>query len=401
MAYPDPDNLMTFLPTSDITPIALGNDDCWVKISSDGSADTYEVHGRYLRNQAGDPNHGVTGTIRGVVEAYVKALGISLKLTTGETQVINGVGYFIPKPGSIHGTLASAWSGLSVAQLYLVGIEFEDEGGRAVEITFTFKKQTTLASQTPATFNPTGADPAFNLGTGNGFIVIAQNPQFVTYRYFGSYVASARSSAETYAAGLANSLQPRELVLIETPTGPQYTPHTNAIKGDLVNPVTSATFADVYCTEVSHDDNGSNTYSLAITFKKSLYTPVTTPATDARVAKYKTVAIGNLPCTIIEDPSDPNFRVFHVKAQYQGSDAAIYGNTLADAIGYEPIFKIPMPRGSAGNRGVIKSYSGVSGTLDCDALLASDVTNLYVESIRTSQQDVGLINIDITLVKPR
>lgn len=401
MPYPDPVSLCTFQPVGAGSPINLGNDDAWVKCESDGVVETYTVNGRYLRNESGDPNSTMTGAMRAAAEVYFKDLVASLNPTTFD--IVEGPlgSHFQPRSGSVSGTLANPWSSLSVAGLYLVDFSMEDDGWRGYDFELVFKKAATLAAQTPPTFDPDGVTAAFDLGNVNAYAVISRSAQESVYRIMGAYKGATRADAQNYIHGLAASLNPLEFTQITTPSGSQSMPQSGATKGTLALSATTLSVADVYCTDVQHTDNGNNVVTFILTFKKSLYAVVSNPSTDTRVAKYKTVAIGNVPCTITDDTSDPNFRNIIVRAAYVGTDYATYPSVLADAIGLEPITKIPLPRGDAGNRGVVKSYSATAGALDCDALLAADITNLYAERLSCSLGENNTVAIELLLTKGR
>lgn len=396
------DSLMTFTPNGG-SAINLGNQDCWVKVESDQFVETYTVHGYYLRNDPADPKDGTTpAAVRTAAEVYFKTLVQSLGITKADTQEFAGVEYVVPRIGAVHGVLANPYTSLSVSGLYLVDAEHEDDGWRGFDFTLTFVKQVTLASPGTATFDPTGATPATPIGSNVSYIVKTEDPQVVTWTVMSSYTAINRAAAESYAASLANLFTPRPLLTIDTPTGPQFVPHALAVSGTLANSVTALSEAGVYCVSLTHDDQGSLTYGITAVFQRSTYAPVTDTAADTRVAKYKTIAIGNRPASIHVSVDEPAVLQVVVRSLYVGADAPTYADTLATAIALEPVFVATIPRGSAGNKAALRSYTAVSGTLTCSAVLGADITTLHAIALRVQPtSDPNTVAVELTLNKSR
>lgn len=392
------DSLCTFQPVGAGSPISLGNTDCFIKASTDGVVDTYEVHAFYLRNQPGDSATDVTNAMRTDVEIYFHDLVQSLNQTEISIEDINGTKYLRTLPGAITGELINPYTGLDVTGLYLVESSFEDTGWRAYDFTLIFKKPSSLASQSPSTYKiGAGSDTA--LGTSNAFITTGQNTKKVTYKVFTSF-SGTRGDAEVYVTTIAPVLLPLDLITIDTPTGQQYVPDSNAVAITLKNPLTSLNVSGLYCTAIDITDNGFTAVGVVFTFEKSLYAAVTAPTSDARVAVFDGIAIGNLPAQIIVNTKDPNFIYVTVKSQYKGTNFAMYAEGLADDLGLENIVKLVLPRGTAGARGVIKSYTAAPGPLSCSSLITS-IANLYVDDISTSLAFEDIINIQVTFVKAR
>ena len=398
-----PDSLCTFQPVGAGSPINLGNQDAWVEVVTDEATETYTVHGYYLRNELSDPKDGTTpAAVRTAAETYFKGLVQSLGIVKADTVELGGMSYLVPRIGAVSGTLINPYTSLTVSGLYLTEASQEDDGWRGFDFELVFVKQRTYAAPQTAAFDPTGATANTTIGNNTSYIIKSRDAFAETWTVMTSYTAATRAAEETYAANLAALFKPRALSSIDTPTGPQLIPHADALDGTLTNPLTALSEAGVYCVSIEHEDNGTLTYGLTVVFQRSLYAAVTNPTSDTRVAKYKTVSIGNRPATILVTVDEPALFTVVVRAQYVGSDSATYANALATAIALEPVFTALLPRGSAGNKAAIRSYSAVAGTLTCPAVLAADITLLFANSLRvTGTQETNIVNVELTLSKSR
>jgi hypothetical protein len=262
--------LCTFTPTGGDPEdaVALGVDDCWVEVQVEPGREIYIVHSQYV-SRDGSPFY-IEGTARAEAETYlldiVTALGGFVRMT--QISDSNGNPLYVPQDGAVDGTLANPFTSLSVANLFLVSAESQDEGGRSYGIDFRFEKSVPVGGGgTPGTADFTWG--SVQIGNQPGTMHTVPDEAFVRTVCTTKYVGS---DAGTYADTLAESLNLSTLSLIVLPRGTSgargVIKSATATKNTLTWVSRSDSFVDVYPESVSGEIDDNGMLSLTVTFIK-------------------------------------------------------------------------------------------------------------------------------------
>ena len=408
MAY-TPVSLATFTLASGGGAVNLGTDDCWLERWRDEevNAEYIKVHCRYL-NDTGSPTQ-IEGAVRLAAQNYVRDLVDSIGgITKHSSYTVGRHSRLLIEPrydrGTTDyeygkGTLTDPFTSQTYTDCYLKAVTQEDDGWRGHEFTLTFFREIAeTSSPSTVTFNSVvlGNNPFYTP------VVVFGDGYSLRYRVQAVVTNTDRAALQTNVESIITALKPLELVTKNTPTGRALTLAPGAVVSSLVQAGDLAfSVADVTCTAIDVEDDGSTHATLTLTFAKSLYSEVTDPTTDGRVAKYKGTALGNDVSVVNSAPSDPHFIRYEVTARYKGSDYITYPTTLADTLGWYPLNAIQYPRGALTNQGVIKSYRQVPGTLSLTSGSLS-VTNMYMEDYEVSRvEGTDEVVINFTFIKVR
>lgn len=261
-----------------------------------------------------------------------------------------------------------------------------------------------MAPRALCTFSPDGAGPVA-LGTEDCWIEVIPETGQTSYVVHSNYVdrdgnpfyieGDTRRRAEEYARILSSDMgNGVSLRVFESAIGPLALPPPYAVTGTLNNPFTGLSESGLYFISISHTDQGGRYYGMTIRFSKPTLSPSEIPSGDQIV--YKDVPLGNIPVQWSESV-DTNFLAIQVVSAYEGEDAK-YLSSLADAVGFDPVFKAPVLRGLPGNRGVIKGYHAVPGNLEWKGTVYE---NVYLTSLRGRRDAQGLLEITSTFEAPR
>jgi hypothetical protein len=262
------------------------------------------------------------------------------------------------------------------------------------------------------TFLPDGSlvDP-IPLGVDDCWIETKVSPGLTTYIVHAQFVAregskfyitgECRKMAEDYITGLKAAIGLSTMVEQQGPNGlTYYIPAPGAVFGTLENPFTSFSQDNCYCTAIEPQDDGGRYYGIDITFVQPIYEGDAAPGTADFV--WDGVDIGNMPGTMTSRV-DTNFIYYTVKTSYAGDSptkAEEYLKTLSNDLNLSEIFLSPLPRGAEGNRGVIKSYTATSGTLEWVSR-ETEFDDTWVQGVTAEPGQAGLIIVEVTLVAVR
>lgn len=128
--------LCTFTPTAEAA-VPLGTDDCWVEVAREPGLKRYTVHSQYI-GRLGVFDR-ITGAERAAIENYFANLYDLIHVhEVPRATVIGGVPLYVPRSGHTPGVLLNPFTGLNVSDLYAVGVDFRDAGGRQVDFEVEF-----------------------------------------------------------------------------------------------------------------------------------------------------------------------------------------------------------------------------------------------------------------------
>lgn len=260
------------------------------------------------------------------------------------------------------------------------------------------------------TFLKDGDDPedAVPLGVDDCWIetrvergrnIYVVHAQFISRNGSPFYIESdTRDAAEKYIKDLKTAIGLTQLVAGSGPQGSiVYCPTQGAIVGTLANPYTDFSEAGCYCTSITPQDSGNRWYGIDITFEQPLFEGGA--AIGTADFTFNGTDIGNQPGTL-DCRLDYNFAYYTAKTRYVGTDAESYLASLADALNLSEITLHPLPRGSVGNRGFIKSYTASSADLVwvSESLTLSEC---WLQNLSGELSEGGILNITAEFVKVR
>lgn len=255
----------------------------------------------------------------------------------------------------------------------------------------------------PATFNGTA------IGTEDCWVETSWAPGKVIYTVHAEYVSRAggspditgacRAAIEGIGATLGAAFKPTPLVEYGERGGiPLFIGGYGGVKATLVNPYTSMSVTDCYCTNIEITDSGHRFALITATFEKPL-AAADGAAPDTVDFTWAGVNLGNQPGTM-QVEVDNSFVRYTIRTAYNGSGAPVYPATLADSLSLAALFTYEVPRGAVGARGLIKTYSQASGSLTWVSK-STTITAVYPESIATEPYANGSVGITVTFVKAR
>lgn len=230
----------------------------------------------------------------------------------------------------------------------------------------------------------------------NTYIVHAQ---FVSRDGSPFYIeGTARAEAEAYIKDLKDALHLTTLLPGQGPDNTiVYCPALGAVAGTLENPYTEFEEDNCYCTGISTDDSGGRAYGLELTFEQPTFENGGEVGTPDFI--FGEVEIGNQP-GYIATRVDNNFIYYEVHTRYDNDTDGSYLPGLADDLALSEIFLTPLPRGSEGHRGSIKSYTTSSDTLSWVSKSAT-YADCWLLSLTSEKGDGGILEIVATFVKAR
>lgn len=401
MPFPQPfqpDSLCTFQRPGDVTPIELGNYDCWVRIDTNRGMRRLTVAARYVRNEAADPKFYTPAAVRAAAETYfndlVAQMGGVIKFETRD-QGGKDVPIFEADAAVDAGTVENPYTGLSETGMYLIDASFDDEGWRGYDMVFVFgTRQNQPEVANIPTFTLDSGGGAISLGSWDGYVVITNDNGERVYTVHAFYEGSDRAAAEAYAADLADSLKVRDF---ETVNGLSY-PAPDAEIGTLANPDTSLSVADLYAIRLRHRDSGDNFYEIVITFRSATGIGGTDKlATWAAPCGGTQIDLGNQD-SWVEPASDYDFSRFTITGVYRGSDYLTYFDTLLTSLGSTHSQEVVLPTA----RGRLLAYCRTPGCLRWDGQVFDNyyITGVEVEEVRrTPGQAFGTVVFRILIAK--
>ena len=269
----------------------------------------------------------------------------------------------------------------------------------------------------------------FSLGSDDCWIEVVALPdqrrRYVVHCFYAArhgaqmYIeGSTRAIAESYLAQLVEGMGGIcTLIDMKTPAGVTKVPRSvdYAKVGTLDNPFTTTSYGNVFLVEASQQDEGGRTIGFDLAFETAGVGSNASAATVAD-ATFGTVDLGNSPALIKTSVTPTQYQV-EVTVTYNApmEDRLTYPKTLADALGFSPLLIDDIPRGTTGNRAVIRSFQTEPDTLTAaknnddptgtlypaglpDPYFTED--DLYLQNIQSA--DTGeLLELILTFVKSR
>jgi hypothetical protein len=269
----------------------------------------------------------------------------------------------------------------------------------------------------------------FSLGSDDCWIEVSVLPDkrrryvihcFYAARYgAGSYIeGDARAVAESYLATLVEGMGGLCVFTdMKTPFGTTKVPKSEDFTkvGTLENPFTVATYENVFLVEASQQDEGGRAIGFDLAFETAGVGSTASAATVAD-ATYRSVELGNSPALFKTSVGPTQYQV-EVQVFYNAAleDRLTYPKTLADALEFSPLLIDEVPRGTTGNRAIIRSFQTEAATLKADknnddplgilypaGLPATyfEEDDLYLQSLQ-SVDNGELLELTLTFVKSR
>jgi hypothetical protein len=247
--------------------INLGNASGYISAEISEGFERYTVNATYTR----ETGVATPGSRRSAAQSYYKDLVEQLGgVRSVIAKVVDGATYGVVPASAPLIRLQDSFTGLDELDLVLTEASFEDNGHNTVQFSLTFVRpvEIPLATTTrifveqhtgPATF---GA-PIY-LGSTVGYVVPGSALAVPTFTVTTTFTAATRTDAEAYVSTLSKDLTCYQLV---SALG-RLVPRAAAKAFRLKNPLTSLEEPHLYCTDISSEDDGNNTYSLTIVFQR-------------------------------------------------------------------------------------------------------------------------------------
>lgn len=365
----------------------IGNLSSWIETSSEAGREIYTVHARHLDVSGRDTLEVVQNTLNGILQPQPLIQYMEIK----------EVPQFAPRALAFGGTLTNPDTALSVLGCYCTSLSVSDDGGRHIGIVAQFQKPVAVSGTAVATFM------GISIGNEPCWVETEWAPGRVIYTVHGQYTdftsADRQSGIELLGKTFGDAFKPGELVAYEDGgPSPTYIASPWGDSGTLAHSHTGLSVTDCYCTNISITDTGQRFATLDLTFEKPVFdTGVAEP--DEADFTWGLVEIGNQPGTW-QETVEPGFIRYVVQTAYNGAGVETYVSTLSESLGLEGLFMFQIPRGTTGNRGLIKSYHQVSGDLTWLSRTVS-ITDTYPESIEATPLENGSINLIVTFVAVR
>lgn len=223
------------------------------------------------------------------------------------------------------------------------------------------------------------------LSMGDAFIKVTPGENQTTYEVTGQFFATdstygfpgitgaMRKSAEEWLETvLATVGRPLTLTEVDGPLGKRLLiPSAAALDQtparELVDPFAVKTITGVYLTGISSSDAGGRHFQVVWTFTKPL-SSAGDGTTDSTI-EFLGVKIGNRGGKVVTNVGESSIDItttsYYVKADSGDADPLNYIQSLANTLHVNPSTTVPVPRGAANNRSVIKTYvSSAVGELE-------------------------------------
>ena len=257
------------------------------------------------------------------------------------------------------------------------------------------------------TFTPEGGS-AFSLGTDDCWVESFVEPGKEVIVVHAQHVGRLDSPIEITGVeraplellGIQYNSVLKKFPLVEylrIDSTPVYAAAPDAVKGLLENPFTGLSFDNCYCTDIDVNDTGGRVVLVDITFERPL--APSSGTIDTADFTWDGTNLGNQPGTW-DTNVDNSFIRYTAKMAYNGASIESYVSTLSEAIGFYPLVLHSVPRGSAGSRGIIKSYNQAAGDLVWISR-AITIQDVYPESISASGLETGVLQLELTFIKAR
>lgn len=391
------------------TPI--GNLDSWVKTQVVGGMLTVEVHASYL------PPNTIPGQMRPAdrlaAQNYFKDLVFSCTNNTQYTPIdpINVTHdsrktvYFPKHADAAQGDLRNDYFDcFEELGVYLIDAKFSDSGWHGYDFVLTFAKQADpLISTQLMTFN------GVTLGNRQGWVQGNYDSStgsrvFIAQVFYVVPIVppggQERLAAEEYVQGLASNFKPRALKVED---GKTYPVNNDAVKATLVNNASGLNVPNLYCTNITHRDDGNYQYAITLTFQEA--TGVPDDGDDSLIPRFSIgcvgqqagIQIGNM-VGQLDIRSDWDFERFVVKGKYVAPEATpeakyYYGTVLTQSLGTTHNRNITLMNA----KGRVMTACSQEGCLYYDNQVFS---KLYLENISSNLIE-GVVEISATFIRGR
>jgi hypothetical protein len=180
-------------------PLSMG--DCYIKIVPEAAQVVFEVVGQFIGIDSAEPTF-VTGALRNTAEDYIAAIVEAVEGIVVPQEITGPLGKRIIFPAdAIAGTLANPFADSSYEDVYLTGVQSQDNGGKHFSVTYTFVKPVTVTDDgTEESTILFGTTPVGNRG---GFVSVSADSSTLRLSTTSYYVGA---NPLTYIADLCNTL---------------------------------------------------------------------------------------------------------------------------------------------------------------------------------------------------